>query len=209
VAAPILQGASWDKVPDSAPPRWSERSTAMLALASMALRGTRAVALTVRAGYYAEALSDVRRLNEAAGHARQVALDASGQYAENWLHGRGKAGSARAAFQSGSADGGILWKVMSGHSHAEFENYANLSASLDDRRRLVHTIGPRRDLLWDNIALWLTVRQFTTVLASVLKLHSHIDQADFLAAAEQVITAEDRLTDELKTAMRSGSRTTC
>ncbi len=67
----------------------------MLALAAMALRATRTVALTVRAGYSAEALGGLRRLLEAAGHAQRVAEDASGQYAENWINGRGKAAKAR------------------------------------------------------------------------------------------------------------------
>lgn len=73
VAWPILEGASWRGVPEDAPPRWSERSTAMLSLAAIALRATRTAALTVRAGYAAEAQSHLRRLHEAAGHAGQVA----------------------------------------------------------------------------------------------------------------------------------------
>ncbi len=92
VASPILEAASWHGVPENAPSRWSERSTATLSLAAMAIRSVRAIALTVRAGYAAEAQPHLRRLHEIAGHARQVALDPSGQYAENWLHGRGKAG---------------------------------------------------------------------------------------------------------------------
>lgn len=81
VAAPILEGAQWRGVPKDAPPRWSERSTAMLALAAMAIRATRTCALTVRAGYVAEAQADLRRLYKVAGHGRHVAADASGQYA--------------------------------------------------------------------------------------------------------------------------------
>ena len=101
VAPRIYEGASWaGGSPVDAPPRWAERSTAVLALASMALRTIRTLAMTVRSGYAPEALGDLRRLIEAAGHAQRVAEDTSGQYAENWLHGRGKAGKARAAFGS-------------------------------------------------------------------------------------------------------------
>lgn len=75
IAAPILESASWRGVPKHAAPLWSERSTAMLSLAAMGLRATRTCALTVRAGYAAEAQADLRRLHEAAGHARLVALD--------------------------------------------------------------------------------------------------------------------------------------
>jgi hypothetical protein len=113
-----------------------------------------------------------------------VALDASGQYAENWLNGRGKAGSARSAFTSGSADEGVLWKLMSGRAHAEFRTYANVTASLGEDRRLIHQIAPTRDLVWDNVALWLCARQLMTVLGGVLTVHPHLDQADYLAAAE-------------------------
>lgn len=53
---------------------------------------------------------------------------------------------------------------MSGHAHANFENYANRSTTLDDDRGIIHTVGPCRDPLWDNISLWLATRQFTAVL---------------------------------------------
>jgi|SRR5215218_999660 len=201
-AMPILDGAQWNGVPEGAPPRWSERSTAILALAAMALRNTRTAALTVRAGYGPEARADLRRLREAAGHANEVASDESGQYAENWLHGRGKAGKPRAAFGSESKD---LWKLLSGHAHAEFRDYAHASADLDDGRRIVHHVGPRRDLLWDNVTLWLTARTLTSVLASVLKVHSRLDQDNFLRMATAVVAGEQRLERELADAMTATS----
>ncbi len=90
-----------------------------------------------------------------------------------------------------------LWSLMSGQAHADFNAYANLSATLDEARRIIHGIGPCRQPPWDNIWLWLTARQLTTVLACVLKVCAHIDQRDFLAVAEQVVTAEERLGEEL------------
>ena len=197
VAAPILDGASWRGVPEDAPPRWSERRTAALSLAAIALRATRTVALTVRAGYGAEAQADLRRLQEAAGHARKVAADLSGQYAENWLHGRGKAGKPRTAWGS-DPQADRLWELMS-YAHADFEHYASRSAVLDEDRRIIHHIGPSRDPLWDNVCLWLAARQFTAVLACVLTVRPDLDQADFLAAAEQVVAGEERLAVELET----------
>lgn len=91
---------------------------------------------------------------------------------------------------------------MSGLAHADFEHYVNLSATWDGECGLVHNIGPRRDPLWDNTVLWLAARQFIIVLACVLKVHAHLDDSDFLAAATQVVEAEDRLHDELEAAMR-------
>jgi hypothetical protein len=130
-AAEILEGASWHETPKASPPRWRERSTAILALGAMALRSTRTAALTIRAGYGPEALADLRRLIEAAGHAQCVLDDTSGQYAENWLRRRGKAGKPRIAFGPDSADD-LIWKLMSDQSHADFASYANHSAMLNE-----------------------------------------------------------------------------
>lgn len=38
---------------------------------------------------------------------------------------------------------------------AEFGTHARLAATLDGRR-LIHSVGPRRDEFWDNALLWLT-----------------------------------------------------
>lgn len=197
VAPRIYEGASWrGGTPANAPPRWAERSTAALALAAMALRTTRTLAMTVRSGYASEALADLRRLIEAAGHAQRVAEDTSGQYAENWLHGHGKAGSARSAFGSDPEDD-PMWKLLSGQSHAEFASYANHSAKLDDERRIIHLIGPHRDPLWDSIWLWMAARQFARVLACALKIHPQIDDADFLAAGARLVAAETQIDAEM------------
>jgi hypothetical protein len=171
-----------------------ERYTAAGALTAMALRASRTTALTVRAGYAAEALADIRRLIEIAGHAERVADDLSGQYAENWLRRRGRAARPRVAF--GEPDADRLWKLMSGQAHAQFDVYAGMSSTLDDGR-LVHQVGPQRDLLWDSIWLWYVARQFLRVLAGLLKVHPDIDQADFLAVAGRVVSAETRLLSEM------------
>lgn len=55
VAAPIMAASAWDGLPVDAPPRTTERFTAASALTAMALRAPRTTALTVRAGYAAEA----------------------------------------------------------------------------------------------------------------------------------------------------------
>jgi len=112
VASPIIAASAWESLPDDAPPRTTERYTAAGALTAMALRTARTTALTVRAGYVAEALADVRRLFEIAGHAQSVAEDASGQYAANWLGRHGRAARPRAAF--GEPDSDPMWKLMSG-----------------------------------------------------------------------------------------------
>lgn len=195
VSAPILEASAWDGLPDDAPPRTAERLTAAAALASMALRTTRVTAMTVRAGYAAEALGSLRRLFEITGHARRVVDDASGQYAENWLRGRGKADRPRVAF--GASEDEATWKLMSGQAHAEFAAYANHSAALEGRR-IVHYVGPRRDAFWDSIWLWVVARQLTSALAGLLKVHDHIDQADFLAAATALVNAEARIENELE-----------
>ena len=189
-AAPIVAASAWNGLPPDALPRTSERYTAAGALTAMALRTARATALTIRAGYAPEALADVRRLIEIAGHAQRVAEDASGQYAANWLEGRGRSSRPRVAF--GEPDSDPMWKLMSGQAHGQFDIYASMSAKLDEGR-LVHQVGPHRDSLWDSIWLWYAARQLLRVLAGLLKVHPHIDQADFLAVGERVVAAEEEL----------------
>ena len=181
-------------MPDDAPPRTAERYTAVSTLLAMTLRACRTTALTIRAGYGTEGLASVRRLFEAAGHAQRVAEDASGQYADNWLRGRGKADKPRVAF--GQPEDDPLWGLMSGQAHATFEVYARLSAEFDGRR-LVHSVAPRRDVFWDSIWLWVVARQLSRVLAALIKVHPHIETADFLAVSERLIAAETQIETEI------------
>jgi hypothetical protein len=160
----------------------------------MALRASRTTALVIRAGYATEGFAAIRRLFELAGHAQRVAEDASGQYAENWLQGRGRASKPRVAF--GDPEDDPMWKLMSGQAHAEFHIYAHLSTTLDEGR-LVHSVGPHRDAFWDSIWIWLTTRQLTRVLAGLLKVHPHIDQSEFLAVAGRIVAAEKRIEAEI------------
>lgn len=141
IAAPILAASEWFGVPTGAPPRWVERATAAGALTAIALRAARTTALTVRAGYAAESLAGLRRLQEAGGHAQRVAQDASGQYAENWLRGRGKADSPRIAFGAGDPED-ATWALMSGQSHAEFAAFTNFSTEVDEQQKVIHLVGP-------------------------------------------------------------------
>ena len=196
VASPLIAASAWDGIPADARPRTAERFTAAGALAAMGLRAARTTALTVRAGYAAEALADVRRLFEIAGHAQRVAEDTSGEYAANWLAGRGRSRRPRSAF--GEPDSDPLWELMSGQAHARFDVFAGMSATFD-AGRLVHQIAPRRDPPWDGVWLWYAARQTVRVLAALLKLHPHIDQKDFLAVAERVVAAEDELVVEIAT----------
>jgi len=187
VASPIMAASAWNGLPADAPPHTAERFTAAGALTAMGLRAARTTALTVRAGYAAEALADLRRLIEIAGHVQRVAEDASGQYAANWLDRGGRAARPRVAF--GAPDTDPMWKLMSGQAHAQFDVFVGMSGTFDEGR-LVHQVGPRRDPLWDSIWLWYTARQLVRVLAGLLKVHPYIDQADFLVAATRVVAAE-------------------
>lgn len=194
VAAPILDASAWDGVPAGSPPRTAERYTAASALAAMALRTSRTIVLTVRAGYGVDALAGMRRLFETAGHAQRVAEDSSGQYAENWVGGRGQADKPRTAF--GDPEQDPLWELMSGQAHAQFGVHAHLSAKLAGRR-LVHSVGPQRNAFWDNGLVWLTARQLSRVLACLLKIHAEIDQTDFLSTAQRLMETENKLAIEL------------
>lgn len=197
VVAPIMDATAWGDLPDDAPPRTSERYQAADALVALALRTSRSIALVVRAGYCFEALPSIRRLFEAAGHARRVANDLTGQYAENWIRGCGKAGSARSAFSGEDPEAGPLWKLMSGQAHAQFDVHAHFTARLDERR-LLHIVSPQRNAGWDNAFLWLTARQLVSVVACLLKVHPAVDQAAFLRVVQRIDVAESRVAEELE-----------
>lgn len=196
VASPVLEGSRWNRVPDGATVRWAERATAAGALAAMALRLSRTIAMTVRCGYSAEALSGMRRLAEAAGHAQKAAEDDSGQYAANWLNGLGRADKPRSAFGADPTTEAV-WKLMSGQSHAEFAAFAAFTTTFGDDNVITHRIGPSRDAFWDSVWVWLTARHLGRTLAGVLKVHPSIDQTNFLAVMAKIVAAEDRLEREL------------
>jgi len=82
-------------------------------------------------------------------------------------------------------------------SHADFASHANLSATFDEERRIIHTISPHPDPFWDSIWLWIAARQFLRVLAGVLKVHPNLDDADFLVIAGRVTAAEERVAAEI------------
>lgn len=169
VSSPIFEAAQWRGIPEGKPALWVERATATNALSAIALRATRTVSLTIRAGYAPEALAGMRRLIEASGHAARVADDVSGgQYALNWLAGRGKSSKHRVAFGSERTDE-PTWDLMSGQSHAVFAAYARFSARMGDDQVLIHSVGPHRDPFWDSIWMWVTARQFMGALACQLK----------------------------------------
>ena len=204
VSAPILRAAQWQKVPEYAPQLWHERSVAILALGAIGLRQARAIAVTVRSGWSPEAHGPYRRLQEAAGHAQGVARDSSGQYAENWIRGKGRAASPQIAFGGGSG-GDPLWGLMSNQAHANFEHYINLSRAWDDEKGFLHRLIPERDLKWDNIFLWMTGRRLMQIFAASLTVHEHIDQTDFLAVGRHVEDGEIRLANELDQALEHSS----
>lgn len=199
VCSPVLSKAEWHGVPEGRSRAWANRSTAILSLIAMGLRQTRIIALSVRAGYAPEAQGPYRRLQEAAGHAQQVARDPTDQYALNWMHGRGKADKPSVAFGGGKG-GGPLWEFMSGQVHANFKHYANLSAGIQDRTGLQHRINPARDPVWDNVTLWHTARRLIIILAALHQVHDDIDQADLLIVGAKVVESEDRSADEFAAA---------
>jgi hypothetical protein len=170
----------------------------MLALVAMALRASRSVAITVRSGYGAEAFGGlIRRVHEASGHAAKVAADATGQYATNWMVGRGKAASPRSAFGTSDADDAV-WTLMSRLSHATFTEFVNFSTFLDKDRRAIHHIGPRRMPVVDDLLLWLTARQLIRTFAAAMQIRpATTPPTRFKTAADAVINSEGRLFAEL------------
>lgn len=187
-AGPIAKASAWSGLPVDALPRTAERYTAANAVLTMGLRSARAVQLLIASGYGREALSSVRRLLEVSGHAARIAEDSSGQYAANWLEGRGRADRPRSAFGP-EQEHDVLWKLMSGQAHATFEIYARMGTR-PEGERLMHMLNPARDEM-DDLWLILVGRHLSRVIASVLRVRPEIEQADFLGAAAALVQAEE------------------
>jgi hypothetical protein len=196
-ALDLLTRMGWAEVPPGSGRGWERRSTALLALSSLSLRAMRVVALAVRAGYAPEAFASVRRLQEAAGHAVSVARDETGQYASNWLAGRGKAASPRAAFGT-SPEENEVWRLMSNLSHASFAEFTRLASEVDGDQRLVHRVGPHRSPGFDNVVLWLSGRQLVRTLAAVHIVRPDLDQQRVLAAGTAIDASTDRVARDIE-----------
>ena len=92
------------------------RKMAIAHLSTIMLRTSRACMHVISTGYVQEAVSLKRRITEAAHHTEKVRIDASGEYAKQWLAGKASASSrlARSVGQSARQ-----WDFYSHGAHAD------------------------------------------------------------------------------------------
>lgn len=188
----VFEQTIWSHLPAGQPESWRERATAANTLASMAVRNTRVTARQIRSGYGAEAHAGMRRMQEIAGRAARVARDESGQYAAEWLAGRGHSKKPRKAF-GGDRENDRAWELMSGMSHANFREFVGFTAELEANGMLVNQVGPSRHVFLDSANLYLLARHLVVVVASLHKVFSHIDDSVWLAEVQAIVDAEPRL----------------
>lgn len=91
------------------------RRRALLGLATLGVRTSRALILLVRNGWDAEAHALKRRLTECRLRGQHVAKDQSGEAARQWLDGRGR----KANKLAGDFDEADPWALFSSGSHAD------------------------------------------------------------------------------------------
>jgi len=106
------------------------------------VRATRTVMATIRAGYEPESLPVMRKLAELRGRAQRVQLDHSGQYARDWLDGRGgKHGKALVDPPEG------MWEGLSSMSHADARGIETYLVNPDrtDEDQINFFVLPQRD----------------------------------------------------------------
>jgi len=139
------------------------RKEALLPLAALSIRTSRALILLVRNGWDAEAHGLKRRLTECRLRAQHVEDDASGEAARQWLGGRGKKADALAA----RYDARDPWAIFSSGSHADVRSLrltmapppwidigvADRAVLLTPHRDREHAHGLLLDTAFDAVAL--------------------------------------------------------
>ena len=108
--AEVIEGISIDATEEDRNPK-ALRIHALWFMAITALRALRAAMQALRTGYEDQAVGYQRLIDEIHNRAQQIAKDASGGYARQWLEGRGLGKGAKLAGQD-------FWEFMSGPVHA-------------------------------------------------------------------------------------------
>jgi len=118
------------------------RAHALLYIALSGVRTTRTVMTTIRAGYEPEALPMIRKLAELRGRAQRVRKDHSGQYAREWLDGRGP-GPQRALVDPPAG----MWEGLSRMSHADARGVETflVNPDLTNEEEINFLVLPERD----------------------------------------------------------------
>lgn len=148
------------------PPASWWRATALLYIGIHAVRTTRAAMVVIACGYTAEALAFKRIILELHSRARRVASDQSGEYARNWLDGRGgKPSKAVSGFSPSD-----LWSNLSQSAHADPRHVENfLAISEEEGTRIV--VAPERRPEVDNSTLAVfagEVRDIAAIIVSTV-----------------------------------------
>lgn len=108
--AETIQGISIDASEEDQDPK-ALRIHALWFMAIIALRALRAAMQALRTGYEDQAVGYQRLIDELHNRAQRLVKDESGEYARQWLKGRGLGKGARLAGQD-------FWEFMSGPVHA-------------------------------------------------------------------------------------------
>ncbi len=118
------------------------RAHALLYIGVSTVRTTRAVMATIRSGYEPEALPMMRKLAELRGRAQRVRGDHSGQYAREWLDGRGPK-PQRALVDPPEG----MWEALSHMSHADARGVETflVNPALTDEEQVSFLVLPQRD----------------------------------------------------------------
>ncbi len=118
------------------------RAHALFYIGISTVRAARTVMATVRAGYEPEALPTMRKLAELRGRAQRVRKDHSGQYAREWLDGRGP-GPQRALVDPPKG----MWEGLSHFAHADARGVETflVNPDLTGEEQITYFVLPERD----------------------------------------------------------------
>lgn len=146
-------------------------------MAILALRALRAAVQVLRSGYEDQSLGYQRLIDELHNRVQKVRKDTSGDYARQWLEGRGRVKGAKLAGQE-------FWEAMSGPVHAEVRAVLDWIAVTQPDGSAKVVIGPERRSKVANAALSYMASQGRDI-ASILAIET--DQVLELTALDASI----------------------
>jgi hypothetical protein len=134
--AEVIQSITID-ASEQDPDAKAQRTHALWFMAIIALRALRATMQALRTGYEDQAIGYQRLIDELHNRSQKLAEDESGEYARQWLQGRGLGKGAKLAGQD-------FWEFMSGPVHANARAVLDWIAISQEDGSTQIVVGPER-----------------------------------------------------------------
>jgi hypothetical protein len=175
--AEVIQGISVDATEEDPKPK-ALRVHALWFMAIIAFRALRAAMQALRSGYEDQAVGYQRLVDELHNRAQRLVKDESGEYARQWLEGRGLGKGAKLAGQD-------FWEFLSGPVHANARAVLDWIAVSHEDGSTQIVVGPERRPEVANPALVFMAMEGRDI-ANMLAIESGRPRDDIVALDAQI-----------------------